>query len=124
MGGKLRSLLPREFSLMSFYHLYNQTRIVATEGIAKLAFHFASLRSQVGHLFTRAEPSSLTSSGPLNSPAVSWIASPSLHLMELASETQDRSGFLSLPPKECHITNEAQEKVKVQMNLFGLGQQQ
>lgn len=114
-----------------------ETRIVAAEGVAKLAFRLPALRSQVGHLFTSAEstssssaPSSSTKTATSSSlpdallmrspPVVPWVASPAVHLMELSAGLQDRGvSFLSLPLEERRAAAEISAKVKSQMNLFG-----
>ena len=113
-----------------------QTRIVAAEGVAKLAFRLPALRSQVGHLFTSAESTSSASSSSSTKtatssslpdallmrspPVVPWVASPAVHLMELSAGLQDRGvSFLSLPLEERRAAAEISAKVKSQMSLFG-----
>jgi hypothetical protein len=105
-----------------------ETRVIATEGMAQLAFRFPALRSQVGHLFTSSESSPSTTTSASASPSaatvpsavVSWVASPALHLLELAAGLQDRGvSFLSLPLEERRAAAEIGAKVKSQMSLFG-----
>jgi hypothetical protein len=96
--------------------------------MAQLAFRFPALRSQVGHLFTSSESSPSTTTSASASPSaatvpsavVSWVASPALHLLELAAGLQDRGvSFLSLPLEERRAAAEIGAKVKSQMSLFG-----